>query len=296
MLWLPAIVMGLNLVYMNVVPAEADVGLVRYGEQPDVLFDQPLLKRTLRYLADVIDNPLDVALCPSLKWGCRYLRVDHRTLVEHVWDEKAMADLRGGSADQAKLAAIEGLVLRDRSLRFAVLDESESSLFAADLIDADLRQASLRNARLRGAKLRRTQLQGAHLYAAGLQGADLFEAGLAGAGLWRAQLQGANLSGSRSFVQPQRVFLDRAQLQGADLNGAQLQGADLNGARLWRASFDNQTDLGLSDLQGADFNTTTRERFSAPRSMRSPTQKRRQLPRSGSAGWSRPVSRWISFG
>ena len=33
LLGLPAIVMGLNLVYLKVVPAEADVGLVRYRER-----------------------------------------------------------------------------------------------------------------------------------------------------------------------------------------------------------------------------------------------------------------------
>ena len=56
------------------------------------------------YLIVALGQPLDIVLCPSLKWGCRYLRVDHRTLVDHVSDEKAIADLRRGT-DQAKLAA-----------------------------------------------------------------------------------------------------------------------------------------------------------------------------------------------
>jgi Pentapeptide repeats (8 copies) len=235
LLWLPVIVMGLNLVYMNVVPTEADVRLVRYEARPTNVRDKGPLAEIRQYLADALDNPLDVLLCPSLKWGCRYLRVDNRTLVDHVWDDKAMADLRRSGADQAKLAAIEGLVLRDRSLRFAVLDES--SLLAADLIGADLRKASLVQAQLPGAKL--------YGSATKLQGADLTFAQLQGANLGGAQLQGA--------------YLFKAQLQGADLSAAQLQGADLSAARLWRASFTAQTELGLSDLQGADFTTPLKD-------------------------------------
>jgi hypothetical protein len=100
LLWLPVTVMGLNLVYVNVVPAGADVRLVRNEVRPNLTY---------------AFQPLDAVLCPSLNWGCRYMRVDHRTLVDHVWDEKAFADLRSGRADQRKLAAIEGLVLRGRS-------------------------------------------------------------------------------------------------------------------------------------------------------------------------------------
>jgi hypothetical protein len=43
----------------------------------------------------ITGNPLD-ALCPWLNWGCRFLRVDHRTLVDKVRDEKALAVLRMG--------------------------------------------------------------------------------------------------------------------------------------------------------------------------------------------------------
>ena len=52
-------------------------------------------------------------------------------------------------------------MLRDRSLRFAVLEES--SLFAADLTGADLRQASLHNAALPEAKLAMARLEGVDL-------------------------------------------------------------------------------------------------------------------------------------
>jgi hypothetical protein len=162
LLGLPAAIMGLNLVYLNVVPVAADVRLVRYEGQPTKVRKGPLLRSLVQYMVDAGKQPLDVALCPLLDWGCRYLRVDHRTLVDHVWDDKAIVDLRSGSTEQAKsLAAIEGLVLRNRSLRFAVLDES--SLFASDLSGADLRNATLREARLPNARLLAAQLQGANL-------------------------------------------------------------------------------------------------------------------------------------
>ena len=103
-------------------------------------------------------------LCPGLNWGCRFLRVDHRTLVDKVRDEKALGVLRMNisntapeadaeqKAEQAKaIAAIEGVFLRDRSLRFAVM--AESRLYGADLIRADLRSADLILANLSGATL-----------------------------------------------------------------------------------------------------------------------------------------------
>jgi len=234
--------MGLNLVYMNVVPPDADVRLVRYDERPTAI--------TWRYLTDVLGQPLDVVLCPSLKWGCRYLRVDHRTLVDHVWDEKAMADLLRGGADQVKLAAIEGLVLRDRSLRFAILDDSR--LFAADLIGADLRSVSLKNAGLLRAKLSNALLQGADLTGAQLQFANLSGAQLQHTYLSGAQLQGAILSDA----QLQDAYLYAARLQGADLSGAQLKGANLPIARLQGANLSGAqlkgANLPIARLQGAN--------------------------------------------
>jgi uncharacterized protein YjbI with pentapeptide repeats len=183
-----------------------------------------------------------------------------------LWDDKAMSDLRRGGADQAKLAAVEGLVLRGRSLRFAVLDES--SLFAADLIGADLRKATLNNTRLPGAKLAATWLRGADLSGAQLQGADFFQstryggsgAQLQGANLREAQLQGANLmtahlqGASLSGAHLQAANLSGAQLQGASLSGAHLQGADLSGAHLQGADLSEYPDEGVSgaQLQGAD--------------------------------------------
>ena len=52
-------------------------------------------KAWLPYLAGhLASNPLDTLLCPQLNWGCRFLRVDHRTLVNKVRDEKAMGIMR----------------------------------------------------------------------------------------------------------------------------------------------------------------------------------------------------------
>jgi hypothetical protein len=66
-------------------------------------------------------QPLDLALCPALHWGCRYLTVDHRTLVGHVWtSQESREDLK------KSLAAIEGIFLRARTLRFAKFDESRT--------------------------------------------------------------------------------------------------------------------------------------------------------------------------
>lgn len=231
LLWLPAILIGLNLVYLNVVPADADVRLVRYEGKPVTSWT---------YLTVAFHQPLDVVLCPSLKWGCRYLRVDRRTLVDHVWDEKAMSNLRHGGADLVQLDAIEGLVLRDRFLRFAVLDECR--LFGADLNGADLRAASFENAWLPGTKLSGSLLQGAQLKGARLEGVNLTNAQLQDAKLNNAQLQGANLNGA----QLQGADLTEAQLEGVSLFSAQLQGAELNNAQLGGAF------LVLAQLQNAD--------------------------------------------
>jgi uncharacterized protein YjbI with pentapeptide repeats len=230
---LPALLIGLNFYWLGTAPPHAAPRLVRYDpEDPYWNRDHPK--------PWVARQPLDLWACPRLNWGCRFLRVEHRPLVDKVWDDKAMAELHAGSStEQTKaLAGIEGLVLRDRSLRFAVLDESR--LYAADLSGADLRQANLRNASLPGARLLKTHLQGADLRDTQLQGANL-QAHLQGADLADAQLQGANLSGA----QLQGADLRRAHLQGANLGYAQMEGANLMGAQLQGA------DLSPAQLEGA---------------------------------------------
>ena len=292
LLWLPTAIVIFNQLYMNIVPSEADVYLVRYGwRPPEVNYEScdqrqleqadrlPLWERLRGFLKSF--QLFDLLTCPRLGWGCRYLRVEHRTLVDRVWDDKAMVDLRVGGPERARdLAAIEGLVLRNRSLRFAVLEDS--SLFVADLSGADLRKATLKDASLSRALLVGAKLQGADLHWAGLDGADLGEAQLQGAELFGAQLKGADLRDAQlqgadlSMAQLQAADLRKAKLlgacamkagsQGVDLRNAQLQGADLRNARLQGAIFsesptqsggdkDGATNLELSDLRDADFTT-----------------------------------------
>jgi hypothetical protein len=130
--WLPAALIFLNLLYLNVVPVQADVGMVRYEKPP---------REIRRFLADALHQPLDVVLCPTLNWGCRYLRFGHRTLINRTYDDKAINILRSGGHTADALKSIDGAVLRNRSLRFASLEAI--SLFAADLTNSDLRKANL---------------------------------------------------------------------------------------------------------------------------------------------------------
>ena len=215
-------------------------------------------------------TPYDLIAChPSSSWGCRFLRVDHRTLVGHVWRGEAIADLRAGRGDKsAALAAVEGLFLRNRTLRLA--DFSESRLYNADLIGANLSRADLSGAHLSsthlsqadliganlsgadlgGANLSRATLMGADLIGANLSGADLSDAHLSDANLNQADLNGAHLS---------HADLSRADLGGAHLSHAHLRGADLSHAHLSQADL-SQADLIGADLSGADLGGTNLSR------------------------------------
>jgi len=264
LLCVPIAVAALDLLYLNVVPAGADAGLVRYRMyHPERNFREWLSHNPAK-------RPLDLVLCPWLNMGCRFLDVSNRTLVGKVWDEKAMVELRTGSLGREKaLAAIEGIALRGRSLRFAMLDESR--LYAADLMGADLRDASLFSANLVGAKLIGAQLQNAILINAKLQGADMREAKLQAAILIIANLQGADLSKTQlcgaklGAGKLEGADLSEAELQGAklfnthleftDLTGVQLQGSNLQNAQLWLTEVDpaNPANLALADVRGASF-------------------------------------------
>jgi uncharacterized protein YjbI with pentapeptide repeats len=150
---------------------------------------------------EVYRQPLDLGLCPALHWGCRYLNVNHRTLVGHVWNTQAITELRsakGKSAEQVNdsLAGIEGVFLRSRTLRSA--NFAESQLYAADMIEADLSRANLFAANLAGANLFAANLAGADL-----SGADLFGANLTRADLTAANLAAADLSESKNITQDQ---------------------------------------------------------------------------------------------
>jgi hypothetical protein len=89
---LPALVIGLNFFWLGPLPA------------------------TEFSLARLLWQPLGET-CSRLNWGCRFLLVDHRTLVGKVWDDKAMTVLlTGGSGAEAAKAVkgIEGVFLRAR--------------------------------------------------------------------------------------------------------------------------------------------------------------------------------------
>jgi hypothetical protein len=195
-------------------------------------------------------DPLGDLLCPEFNWGCRFLRVDHRTLVGNVWDKKALVELGSGQPlTGERRASFEGLYLRERTLRSANL--SESRFYAADLRGADLTDANLTDANLTGAHLASAHLPGANLHGAHLGGADLTGANLEGAHLDRAQLTGADLIGAHLTG----ADLRSAQLTGAPLIGADLTGADLRGAQLTGAYLIGAHLTG-ADLRGAQLTGT----------------------------------------
>lgn len=222
-LWAPAALLAMNFAWLNIAgPGEVTV------------------KEGLQSLPGIwpwgaiIFQPVDLLLCQrDFQWGCRFLTVDHRTLVDRVWKQEAIATLRAREGNtKTALASIEGAFLRGRTLRFATLDESR--LYGADLIGADLSNASLRLA----------DLTGAHLNGASLNGADLANADLTGADLGCvndrppfhscADLTGVNLNGAN---------LNGANLGNTDLTGVNLHGADLSSADLTGVLLDGQAQL-----------------------------------------------------
>jgi len=117
-------------------------------------------------------QPLDQFSCPRFNWGCRYVRVDHRTLIGKVWDNKAIIELGAGNPmTKESRSSLEGVFLRNRSLVSANL--SESRLYVADMIRCDLRNATLQRTSLVGANLTEAKLAGAILYRANLSDAHL---------------------------------------------------------------------------------------------------------------------------
>lgn len=267
-----------DLAWLHVPSADDDT--VR---QPAAIYRWPWrnqieLPYWLAVTANLPRQPIDLWLCPELKWGCRFLSVTYRPLVAKVWDSKTFVEIRAGAIlTDSRKAAIEGISLRNRVLRFADLTGSE--LYAADLTGAQLQRATLtdanlersilreaklsgarmNDAQLRGADMESAELQGASLVGARLHGAWLLGAQLQGADLKNAQLQGADLSGAAlqgadlSFAQLQGVNVRDAHLEGADMKGAQWLGADLRGAHLWNAIGDLQTVFSLNDMRDLDF-------------------------------------------
>jgi len=240
----PALLIGLNFFWLRVAPATPDPDLMQTPEH------------YLQFsLAGLVQQPLD-AICPLLNWGCRFLSVVNRTLVDKVWDEKAMTSLRTGGPETAKeLAGIEGVVLTDRSLRFAVL--AQSRLYAANLIGANLMGASLAFTNLIGANLSAANLSNADLSGANLSNAELSGANLPNANLLGAKSPNADLSMTDlSKVNLRDANLMHANLYQANLGSADLSKADLSGASLVQASLHN-ADLSGATLSGANLSGAT---------------------------------------
>jgi uncharacterized protein YjbI with pentapeptide repeats len=248
--WMPAVVLLLDLAWLQVPgPDSQTVGkdLAAYSKQyPEIA---GAFMQRVEWWSEF--HPVDLLLCTPGAWGCRYLTVTHRIVVDKILDTTTFVALRAGAdADKKHLASFEAASLSGRTLRFADLTASE--LFAADLNGADLRHAVLGGTTLRKAVLLQAQLQGAYLGTAELQGANLYQAELQDANLRKAQLEGANLR----LAQLQGANLSEAQLQGADLSEAELQDASLSmaqlqGANLFQAELQG-ANLGEAELQGAD--------------------------------------------
>lgn len=228
----PAVIVAINFAWLNIPKLKLEIT----SGPEQTFFDR---EQTF----------FDLLACypPHYRWGCRFLMVDHRTLVGHVWKEEAILDLRTGKGDAPPVfAAIDGLSLRNRTLRF--VDFSESLLYKANLIEADLTGANLIGANLSHANLGDADLFDAKLGDADLRGADLMNAHLAGARLKAVRLAGARLKGAD---------LSNADLSNADLRGyGSLRGADLTGAYLMNARLVGArlkgADLSNADLLGTD--------------------------------------------
>ena len=123
-------------------------------------------------------------------------------------------------------------------------DLQDADLWYADLQDADLWYAKLRQANLRQANLRQANLDGADLRRANLRRANLDGANLTDANLTGADLTGANLDGAD---------LRRANLRHANLRGANLRHANLEGADLLEVSLDGVIlDLAIPAITDRD--------------------------------------------
>ena len=147
---------------------------------------------------------LDV-LCAEVKWGCRFINLPFRTLV-NIAAKPSLLDV--------------GLFLGYRRFRYA--DFRESRLQGVDF----------RFSNLTGANLHKAHLQNAILSYANLQGTDLSEAHLESAQLEHAKLGCSKLhsSSEERCVDLRRAHLLRANLKGASLNGADLSGSNMDGA------------------------------------------------------------------
>jgi hypothetical protein len=126
LVWLPATLMAMNLAWLNIPGSWLNIP----GSRPAT--ERILTLQGDEKWGDIIWQPLYLLLCrEDFRWGCPFLTVDHRTLVDRVWKQEAIATLRNQEAiaalrntktdttdTKAALAAIEGAFLRSRTLRW----------------------------------------------------------------------------------------------------------------------------------------------------------------------------------
>ncbi|HTO83085.1 MAG TPA: pentapeptide repeat-containing protein [Methylomirabilota bacterium] len=244
-----AVAVFIALYYANPPPAGARAADVRLDDAGQDRADN----FTSRWLAPALQgyNLLDAVLCPAVDWGCRYLRLDGRTLTN---DDASPAGLIERLVGTPSTAGAAGIGLAGRQLRFA--DFTGSTLAAADLRDAVLDGASFRQAHLQGAQLDRAELTNAALDGADFLGASLRDVRLNGAAfdhasLKGARMDGADLSGAQILNgEWQGASLAAAKFTGAVIKWTHLEGIDLTAARLDRTLI-FQSFLGGASLDGA---------------------------------------------
>ncbi len=202
---------------------------------------------------------LDHVMCLYIGFGCRYLSLNHRSLISAPGEELSQAR-KGEAISHDSWARIEPLHLHGRAFRFADFDGS--LLPGATLSNADLRGARLKDASLQRARLRSARLQEVHLTGARLQGANLIGGQLQGVNLKYAELQGAYLIEARLAGAKLRgahlegALLSETELKAADLRGASLRAQDLSHVNLQAANCSEVklegVQFGSVDLQGAE--------------------------------------------
>jgi uncharacterized protein YjbI with pentapeptide repeats len=280
LVWVPiGIILIVNIVYLGNVPRDADARVVQslpmsHKNRSNYEFFKIMALALFR-------QPLDEVLCPELRWGCRYLRVEYRTLVDTVWDNKVMAALRKDDVPDLDVPAnIQGIVLRERSLRFAVLNYSQ--LYNVNLSYADLTGAHLNGTNFHSAQMKHVVLRKASIFDANLRSADLEGADLSGAVASYSRLDGAymlevvgngTIFTGVSFVGAdlRRSTWDNAEFREVNLSGANVglakfpnvvMGGHANGAN-FRSAVMAPLRLDSVDFSGADFRDAQIDWYSA---------------------------------
>jgi hypothetical protein len=124
----PVLVAALSVAWLRVPGPDAATVTIgkQYAADPEGRWASIQSWSGIRSLAaEAAVQPLDLLLCPTLGWGCRYIKVDHRTLLGRVWVPQAIVKLRSNEANLPRsISGIDGAYLRHRSLRFANFSDS----------------------------------------------------------------------------------------------------------------------------------------------------------------------------